>query len=264
MEPAFASRLQHADKEQLVWLLQELAARHPVLLNEMFELLEQDTQEETDKDQTDEEVTEDWDFSGNEIATAHTPPNTFDNTTYQQRLNAYPAGTEQETSADDLNTLLDEAQMSVEQHDYQNAIALYALVLDERLAETGDARAQLFDSAIDAHLSDLETLLSEASSNILLDAQSTFSPLLTIDMRRAWLKRLFTLWLKRLDARRQEEHISEIILNVAWSNDLSLLYQLVLEELQQQPVSTHSNIVDLQHQYRTRTLEKFLKELPRP
>lgn len=262
MEPEFASRLQHATKEQLVLLLQELAARYPIMLPEMFELLGQYSQ--TLKDQGEDEVTEDWDFSGNEIGTVSTSPSPFDNTGYQQRLKAYPASSEQEASLDDLTTLLDDAQLRVEQHDYQHAIALYALVLDERLTETSETRAQLFDNAIDAHLPELETLLSEASSNILLDAHSSFSPLLTLEERRSWLKRLFTLWLKRLDTRRQEEHISEIILNVAWSDDLSLLYQFVQQELHQSPTPTHLNIVDLQRQYRTRVLERFLKELPRP
>ncbi len=272
MEPELELRLQLVAREQLVLLVRELAARHPVLLAEIVELLEQYTEVTTAKDQTDEEITEDWDFSGDELITVHTPPQpaltVFDSDIYRQRIHDTMLRLDQGNSAqsvqDEISLLLDEAQQRGDQHDYQHAIELYALVIDERLSETRDALALLFDKAIDAHLIELEGLLTEASSNILFDAQSSFSPLLTPALRQQWLTRLFTLWLKRMDARRLEEHVPEIILNVAWSDDLNLLHQLVQEELQRRPVSTHSNIVDFRHEYRTRTLEKFLKELPRP
>lgn len=272
MEPELALRLRHIDKEHLALILQELVAHHPILLTELGELLERYTRTPSQElELTDDDVTEDWDFSGNELTPIHasgplTLP-TFDVTAYQQRLKAYPPDDAEAPAApDDLSVMLEEAQMRADQHDYQHAIQLYSLLVDERLAETNDARAQLFDHAIDTHLIELETLLSEASSNILFDAHTTFSPLLSPEMRVEWLKRLFALWLKRLDARRQEEHIPEIILNVAWSDDLSLLHQLVTAELQQSASHTHmhANIVNLQQEYRTRTLEKFLKELPRP
>ena len=54
-----------------------------------------------------------------------------------------------------------------------------------------------------------------------------------------------------------------IMLDVAWSEDMPLLRNLAQNELQKQPRSEHSNIVDFTSQYRTKALEKFLKELPR-
>ncbi|MDQ6659953.1 MAG: hypothetical protein M3Z24_03180, partial [Chloroflexota bacterium] len=65
------------------------------------------------------------------------------------------------------------------------------------------------------------------------------------------------------DARRIEEDLPEIMLNTAWSDDILLLHSLVQNELQRYPRPEHSNIVDLTRQYRTRALEKFVKELPR-
>ena len=82
------------------------------------------------------------------------------------------------------------------------------------------------------------------------------------DTRRRWLERLFALWLKHLDAHRVAEDLPEIILNVAWNEDMLLLSSLVQNELQKQPGGEHSNILDFNHQYRIRALEKFLKELP--
>ena len=82
-------------------------------------------------------------------------------------------------------------------------------------------------------------------------------------MRQEWLVRLFVLWLRRLDAHHVEENVPEILLNVAWSEDVALLRSLIQGELQRQPVSERSNIVDFTQQYRARTLDKFLKELPR-
>ncbi|HLJ32946.1 MAG TPA: hypothetical protein VKU38_04810, partial [Ktedonobacteraceae bacterium] len=74
---------------------------------------------------------------------------------------------------------------------------------------------------------------------------------------------LFHLWLKRLDAHRVEEDLPDIMLNVAWSEDILLLRTLTQNELQKHPRSEHSNIVNFTQQYRTKALEKFLKELPK-
>ena len=88
-------------------------------------------------------------------------------------------------------------------------------------------------------------------------------PLLLPQVRQHWLERLFALWLRRLDARKIEEDLPEIILDVAWSEDIQLLRGLAQNELQPLPRGPHSNIVDFARQYRTKALEKFLKELPR-
>ena len=79
-------------------------------------------------------------------------------------------------------------------------------------------------------------------------------------MRQQWLEQLFALWLKRLDTYHEEEEIPEIILDIAWSDDVPQLRGLVMKELHYS--EEHSNIVDLTRQYRARALDKFLKELP--
>ena len=108
----------------------------------------------------------------------------------------------------------------------------------------------------------LETLLSEVSSNIFFES-SSLTPAMSLEARQQWLERLFALWLKRLDAHYLDESIPEMILNMAWSEDVLLLHRLVQDALQQLPLNDHSNIVDFTRQYQTRTLERFLKELPR-
>ena len=167
-----------------------------------------------------------------------------------------------QTLVGDLDALLDEAETRAEHHDYRGAMDVYALVLDERLAERDEKLVHMFDKAIDDIMPILETLLSEASSNMVFET-STLTPLLTPEMRQEWLVRLFALWLRRLNAHYVEENVPEIMLNVAWSEDVALLRSLIQEELQKQPTSERSNIVDFTQQYRARTLDKFLKELPR-
>jgi len=54
-----------------------------------------------------------------------------------------------------------------------------------------------------------------------------------------------------------------LILNVAWNEDALLLRSLAQAELQRQPDTSHSNIVDFGRQYRTKALEKFLKDVSR-
>ena len=49
---------------------------------------------------------------------------------------------------------------------------VYAMVLDERLAERDASLISLFDKAIDDIMPILETLLSEASSSILFETPS--------------------------------------------------------------------------------------------
>lgn len=283
MEPKLDSLLQHASHEHLYLLLREMVERHPALLDEIVTLLEgfeeakdglenlRDLQlPRHDATELDEEVTEDWDFNGDEIV-AFRPPSQpillpLDIDAYRLRIEAYGERLNQGASSqviyDDLSELLEEAETRAEHHDYHNALHLYALVLDERLAERSSTLTLIFDKAIDEIMPILETLLSEVSSNVSFDPSIVLSPLLTIVVRRSWLERLFALWLKHLDVRRLDESMPELLLNVAWSEDLPLLHALIQQELQHHPRSGPSNIVDLSRQYRIRALEKFLKELP--
>jgi hypothetical protein len=290
MELKLDYRLQHASHKHLYLLLREMIERHPALLDEIVTLLKeleetkeltaplevgnlrdlQSSRYETPELDEDEEVTEDWDFNGDEIV-AFRPPSQptllpLDIDAYRLRIDAYGERLNQGASSqaifDDLTELLEEAETRAEHHDYHNALHLYALVLDERLGERSSALTLIFDKAIDEIMPILETLLSEVSSNVSFDPSIVLSPLLTIAVRRSWLERLFALWLKHLDARRLDESIPELLLNVAWSEDLPLLHALIQQEFQHHPRLGPSNIVDLSRQYRIRALEKFLKELP--
>ncbi len=278
MEQELEDRLRHTSKDHLLLLIQELTRRYPLLYTEIVMLLDKDDAKQlaplyTEENETgldEENIEEDWDFGSDELATLHPVSApvlaSLDHEASRQRISGYLSRLQQgetlQTLAEDLEVLLDEAEIRAENHDYRGAMDVYALVLDERLAERDEKLVHMFDRAIDDIMPILETLLSEASSNIVFET-TTLTPLLTPEMRQAWLVRLFTLWLRRLDAHHIEENVPEIMLNVAWSEDVALLRHLIQEELQKQPTSEHSNIVDFTQQYRARTLDKFLKELPR-
>ncbi len=279
MEQELEDRLRRSSKDHLLLLIQELTQRYPLLHTEIAMLLDRDTSqqlaplymEESAEIELDEEnIDEDWDFGSDELAALHpvSPPVlvSLDREACWQRIAGYlprlQRGEAIQALAGDLDALLDEAETRAEHHDYRGAMDVYALVLDERLAERDEKLVHMFDKAIDDIMPILETLLSEASSNMVFET-STLTPLLTPEMRQEWLVRLFTLWLRRLNAHYVEENVPEIMLNVAWSEDVALLRSLIQEELQKQPTSERSNIVDFTQQYRARTLDKFLKELPR-
>ncbi len=274
MEPEFEQRLHWSSKETLIRLLQELCVRHPALQVEMTDILGSLTSvtgTDADGDESGEEVTEDWDFSGDEHVVlrslARPPLLPLDSEAYRQRIENYATRLGQESPqviAEDLAKLLEEAELRAEQQDYAGALDLYALLFDERLVERNTTLTPILDEAIDIASPTLEVLLEDASSNALFDATTIMlSPLLTTNVRLHWLKRLFALWLKRLDAHSTDEDLPEIMLNVAWDEDIPLLRSLAQNELQRQPRSERTNIVDFARQYRTRALEKFLKELPR-
>jgi hypothetical protein len=271
-------RLLNASKEQLITLLQEISVRHPVIFTDILELSEQfvyratgEITEEIDIG-IDSEATEDWDFSGDDDTLTELHPSSrsvlpsLDFEHKQQHINSYTErlqhGESQQSIGSDLLQLLREAEARADQHDYQGALDLYALILDKRVAENNGTLVYIFDKAMDESMPFLEALLSETSSSITFDTSIPAFPLLTPSMRHTWLERLFILWLKRLDLHQTEEDIPEIMLDVAWNDDVTLLRELVQNELQQQKKAEHSNIVDFSRQHRMRALEKFLKELP--
>lgn len=274
MEPGLEDRLQSTSKEQLVLLLQELATRHPTLLLEMTEVLEKLTAPTSAENEAeiDNQASGDWDFGRNELVTLHASLQpvlpVLDIDAHRQRIQKYSARlTEKEGArsiADDLQSLLQEARRRTGQNDYTGALEIYALVLDQRLEACDAALALIFDQAIDAAMPDMEALLGEASSNVVFDPSApltALAPLLTPSTRQHWLERLFALWLKRLDAYHADEKVLEMILDMAWSDDVTFLRRLAERKIQQRQ-GEYSNIVDLTRQYRTRAVEKFLKELP--
>src|SRR5438876_3943120 len=165
MELELEHHLQNVNKTQLVTLLQELAVRHPVLLTEIVELLGQfadsEGTEDTEESDTeiDSEATEDWDFSGDdddltELHSVSRPPlPPLELEVKQQQINSYTErllqGESQQSIGSGLLHLLREAEIRADQHDYQGALALYALILDKRLTEKNGALVHIFDKAID-------------------------------------------------------------------------------------------------------------------
>lgn len=276
MESELENRLQDTQREVLVLLLQELAIRYPALHQEMTDLLERFTSSTTvhatsdNTEEVDDEVTEDWDFSGEELSLLHAlpyvvpPPVTLD--VYRQRIENYEErlkqGEPSQKILDDLTALMEEIETHVDLRDYATALDLYALIIDKRLAKPGSGLLNILDTVIDDWIPVLETLLREASSNIGFDGEVTLAPLLTRDMRQQWLHRLFLLWLLHIDIHQGAETIAELLLDTAWGEDVAFLHTLVQTELEQHAWNTNSNIVDFARQYRARVLEKFLKELP--
>ncbi len=279
MESGLEYRLHISSKEQLIQLLQELALHHPVIRGEITAFLDNAQRPHspsesvsTPGDVDDGVPEDDWDFGSDEpvmMHTFHRPVQLpVDGESVRRASGDFVTLLSQQDTpqvlADTLTDLLDEAESRTEQDDYPGALDLYALLIDERLLERTPAVTPILDEAIDAATPALEDLLVEASSNAMFDtATIALSPLLTSTVRHQWLARLFHLWLKRLDAHRVEEDLPEIILNVAWSEDISLLRTFTQNELQKHPRNEHSNIVNFTQQYRTKALEKFLKELPK-
>ncbi len=285
MDVEFEQRLRKSGKEALVELVKALALRHPALLSEISMLLEnladssnrrengsaEDGYEGLDED---EEETDEWDFGGDEITLLVPPPvdqpalPPLESEAYQQRIESYQARLEQDESmqaiTSDLMDVLREAELRALQQDYYAALDLYALLFDERVKERSAALSSIFDEAIDAAMPVLEPLLIEAGSNTMFDEQTiALSPLLTAPVRQSWLQRLFLLWLKRLDAHNIDDELPDLMLNLAWNEDMPLLRALSQNELQKIPHSSHSNIVDFARQFRYRALEKFLRHIPR-
>ncbi len=277
MESKLEQQLHSLRKKQLIQLLQELATRHPILLSEMTSMLENLIEDGEGRGG----VSGDWDFSGDEeggdaeedgiedlehAGSRWSLLPALDSEMYRKRVEEYDTRLKQGVPGSvvesDLEELLVEAETRAEYSDFQGALSLYALVLDERLREHSAGLTQILDKAIYGALPAMETVLSEASSNAMFDEVAvTLSPLLSTTVRHEWLKRLFALWLKHLDEHGVEEDFPRIMLNVAWSEDFLLLRNLVQGELQRYVHNEHSNIVDITQEYRVRTLEKFMKEL---
>jgi hypothetical protein len=277
MQSEFEAPLGYLDKEQLIMLLQELLQRHPVLRGEIMAMLERysaEAQEAQDGGigEIDDEVTEDWDYSGDEVEPDNLPMYA------QAPLHAksvedprlvvaeFTARLGREQTPNELRALLediiDEAIACSARGDTAIALDLYALLFTERFRVQAPEIIALYDDMIDAAMPTLEGLLDEASSNALYDAErASLSPLLKSTMRRKWLDYLFTLWIKRLDGLRAEDDLPEIMLDLSWNEDVPFLRGLTQEALQQRQPSS-SNIIDFTHQYRTKALERFLHALP--
>lgn len=269
MDPTLERRLLAATHGQLVFLVQEMVAQHPALLQEVVDKLEVRTPNAEQESGAVRQLPGDW----SELSVAEVPlslggeplllPIHLER--FRQRLEEYPLRLQQGESAatisEDLRNVLQEAGLRVQHCDYHGALALYSLVLDKLLAEGDETLLAIFHQEVAQTLPTLESLLSTASSNIVADVSHTFAPLLEPALRHLWLERLFAFWLQRMQRQRVDNDLPEILLATAWSDDLPFLHNLVLDELQRHRVGGSSNIVDLSHQFRTRALERFLREL---
>jgi hypothetical protein len=276
MQPEFGQRYSDIDKEQLIRLLEELLLRHPVLRGEVNSILEhfgEEKREGRGTEDIDEEVTEDWDFSGDETEPDKLP--IYAQPVLHSKEHQDPGHIVEELSdrihreqapkalLTVLNDVIDEAISCAARGNIADALDLYILLFNARFHEQAPEITAIYDDMIDAAMPALEALLDEASSNALSNPEPiSSSPLLRPEVRRQWLERLFTLWLKRLDALRTEEDLPEIILDLSWSEDVPFLRRLTQGAIQQ-PASS-SNIIDFTRQYRTKALEKFLHSLPLP
>lgn len=265
-------RFSDIEKEQLVKLLEELLLRHPVLRGEMISILER--LGEAGAEDIDNEVTEDWDFSGDEAEPDRLPIHAQHvlhpkgQQAQRHRIKELSARLLREQVPNELLSLLsdviDEAITCSAQGDTAGALDFYALIFNERFRDHTSEITALYDDMIDAAMPALEALLEATSSNApFVTERTSMSLLIKPDIRRKWLERLFALWIKRLDARRTEEDLADILLDVSRNDDVPFLRRLAQEAIQQQQPSS-SNIVDFTHQYRIKALEKFLRALPLP
>lgn len=282
MEPDMEYRLQCSGREQLLYLVRQLLVRHPQVESDILELLPTteagnalsmfwstpSSDEEDEREEADDHFTDEWDYNDSDVEDSILAPQMplapVDLEASRQCFAAYIEVNAQVTPQNiytDLIEIVKEAEQRANRRDYQGALELHALLIDERIAKHNQILTTVLDKLIDEALPLFETLLSEVSSHIMFDPTTTFSPMLSAPMRHRWLERLFCLWLDRLDAYHEEAEIPEIILDLAWSDDVEFLRAMVLKEMQLYP-GEHSNIVDFTRQYRTRALDKFLKELP--
>src|SRR5437588_8299649 len=221
MEAELEQRLQASSKEQLVQLLRELVDRHPTLSVEMEGMLESFAEKSEQPEESDEEITEDWDFSGEELTPAHALPQApEDGQPHHQRVEEYATHMRQQESsqglAHNLSELIAEASACMRQNDIETGLDLYALMCDERLQERNSILIPVFDDMIDAAIPSLEeALISEFGSSAMFGVGTAVpTQVVTSEARQRWLERLFALWLKRLDAHRVEEELPEILLDV--------------------------------------------------
>lgn len=270
MEHEFELQLRSSNQEQLLQLMLSLVERYPLLRAEIINLLHNATNAESADES--EETSEDWDFSGEEAdlpqpLVQQSRPLPFDEDVYRKRLANYDQrlnnGESPQSITADLAEILEEAARRTGNRDYNVALTLYALIIDERLKDHVSSLAIILDEAIYIVTPVLATLLSESNNNddvIEITTQKP-SPLFSTSVRQAWIERLFTLWIRRLDARTVEDELQDILLNMTWSEDIHFLRQLIQNELQKQPAGQRSNIVDFTLQFKTRALEHFFKDL---
>jgi len=189
-----------------------------------------------------------------------------------------------ETIFDNLINLLQSAEAYANRHSYQQALDIYAQVIDTHLVAHEPVLIAFFERTIDDFLPKLAILLVEASCLIISEpSQPTdlsekpdksdfnaslppmpviLSPLLPPEVRRSWLKRLFALWLKCRDMYPICKQLQQMMIEVAWSEDVAFLRKLVESELHHASLDTHIHVSGIAGQLHAHTLEKFLKELP--
>jgi hypothetical protein len=189
-----------------------------------------------------------------------------------------------ESMFDDLINLLHSAEAYSNCNSYKQALDIYAQIIDTYLSEHNEMVISIFDQIITELLSQLDIVLVEASSLMIsefsqpsdLSSRSdpstsnvsqrpflvTMSPLLTPEVRCGWIKRLFALWLKYRDRHQVSEQLQEMLLEVAWREDIPFLRTLIESELHLPSSKSHVHVGGCAKESQTSALEKFLKHLP--
>ncbi len=299
MEQKLYQQLQASSHEQLVFLLEELSLHYPFLELDIATFLQNnsapsekafaqkgpakvkllETLSQTlitlgpDLDvEEEEDLTGGWDFSGNEPNTYHplvqqSQPIPLDTIGYINRVAVYGQrlrqGEAPQIIIGDLTTILEEAARRGETRDYRGALLLYGIIIDERLRPHPEELYIILDEAIHIITPTLETLLNEAGSEEeLIDLNLAISPVFTSEERRAWIERIFYLWLVRLSRKIPDEELPLLLSNMLWTEDLPLIRELVQRELQKVTIEQHGNIINFALQYKEKMLDRFLKEIP--
>ena len=248
----------------MIALLEELVQRHPALLAEVAELLD-----DGGDDLRNGALEEEWNFSGGGafLQTVRSAPLPLDGETSRQRVEQYATrlneGEPESAVAEDARELLVEAELRTEHGDYHGALAIYALLIDERLRERQPGLTRLLDELLLNSLPALEILLNEVGGVVEgASAEALPAPLADSAARRRWLERLFAFWLKRIDAHSTlDQYLPRVLREVSAAEDLPYLRELIEHELRRYPRPPRVAIVDFALQYRVRALERFLQSL---
>ncbi len=279
MKYQLEQRLRSINNEQLVLLFEEVISRHPTLQAEVDRSLTRLMATIDHSTHFDTALNADTVVIHNVFACP--PESTPELASYQQRLAQYATRLQQgetpEAIVDDLVNLLQCAEAYADDHHYQQALDIYAEVIDANLTAHETWLLALFDQAMAEFLPCLEMLLIAASSLVIAapsqpDIHTSTSPprqvpvamlpLLTPEVRCNWLNRLFTLWLKYIDRHQTSKPLQQILFEMAWSEDIPCLRNLVEAEIQRISPETPLHSSHCAPQARTTLLENFLKKLP--
>jgi hypothetical protein len=168
MEQELARRLRAMKKEQLILLLEELIKRNATLSDDIASLLNTSV--------TNLQADDAPSLNADELVIHRTPNQIItpqDIAIYRQRIESYDErlqqGEAQQAIFDELVHFLQGADELLNQDHYLLALEIYETILDTRLSQPEGALAAIFDRAVDEFLPELDLLLAEASSLMIIN-----------------------------------------------------------------------------------------------